>query len=88
MKKELFIPFEFFKLGLTYSEILILTIYKYCTEEGLLKCSVYTNENIAAFMNVSVKTVKKAKKRFKERGYIRTDGIRTYYTGIAEGKNE
>ena len=89
MKKALCIPFEFFKLGLTYSEIMILAIYKYCTEVGLLNCCVYTNQRIADMINVNVKTVKKAKKQLRELGYIRTDGgIRTYYQGINKGNNE
>ena len=87
-RRGVFIPDEFFKLDLTYSEIMILAIYKYYTEEGELKCSVYTNQNIADIINANVQTVKAAKKRLKELGYIRTNGgIRTYYLGIAEGKN-
>ena len=82
-RRGVFIPDEFFKLDLTYAEILILAIYKYYTEEGELKCSVYTNQNIADIINANVKTVERAKKRFKKLGYIRTDGgIKTYYLGI------
>ena len=87
--KGIFIPFEFYELGLTSTEREILAIYKYCTEEEPLKCSVYTNQRIADMIKVNVKTVIRAKKRFKELGYIRTDGgIRTYYLGINKGQNE
>lgn len=87
--KGIFIPFEFLKLDLTNTERMMLAIYKYCTEEEPLKCCVYTNQSIAEILNVNVKTVIRAKKRFKNRGYIRTDGgIRTYYLGINKGNNE
>lgn len=87
--KGIFIPDEFFKLDLTHTEMLILAIYKYCTEEEPLKCCVYTNQSIADMIKVNVQTVKRAKKRLRELGYIRTDGgIRTYYLGINKGNNE
>lgn len=86
--KGIYIPLDFFKLELTSTEMIILAIYKYYTEEGKLKCSVYTNESIAEMINVNVKTVIRAKQRFKKLGYIRTDGgIRTYYLGITKGQN-
>ena len=86
--KGVFIPFEFYELDLNSTEREILAIYKYYTEEGTLKCCVYTNQRIADFIKVNEKTVKRAKKRFKELGYIRTDGgIRTYYLGITNGQN-
>lgn len=88
-RKGVFVPDEFFELDLTHTEMFMLALYKYCTEEGELKCCVYTNQNIAEILKVSVKTVKKAKKRFKELVYIRTDGgIRTYYLGINKEQNE
>ena len=84
--KGVFIPIEFYELGLSDKEMMILAIYKYYTEEGELKCSVYTNQKIADIIKANVKTVIRAKKRFKELGYIRTDGgIRTYYLGINKG---
>lgn len=87
--KGIFIPDEFLKLDLTHTEMLILAIYKSCTEEEPLKCCVYTNGNIAEMINVNVQTVKKAKKRLKKLGYIRTNGgIKTYYQGINKGNNE
>ena len=86
--RGIFTPFEFFELGLTRTEMDILAIYKYYTVEGDLKCCTYTNQRIADMIKVNVQTVKAAKKRLRELDYIRTDGgIRTYYTGIAEGKN-
>ena len=84
--KGVFIPFEFYELGLSDKEMMILAIYKYYTEEGELKCSVYTNQKIADMIKANVKTVIRAKKRFKKLGYIRTNGgIKTYYQGINKG---
>ena len=87
-RKGVFTPDEFFKLDLTYAEMFILSIYKYYTEEGNLKCCVYTNQQIADIINANVQTVIRAKKRFKKLGYIRTNGgIRTYYLGINKEQN-
>ena len=87
-RKGVFIPDEFFELGLTDTEMIILAIYRYYTVEGNLKCCVYTNQNIADMTHKNVQTVIRAKKRLKERGYIRTNGgIKTYYQGINKGNN-
>ncbi len=83
----IFIPNEILKLkDLNITEKVVLSIYKYYTEQGKYKCCSLSKPQIADELGISVDYVKDIKKHLKELGYIRTDGgIRVIYLGIQGG---
>lgn len=82
-----FIPNEILKLkDLNITEKVVLSIYKYYTEQGKYKCCSLSKPQIADELGISVDYVKDIKKHLKELGYIKTDGgIRVIYLGIQGG---
>ena len=84
---DVFIPNEILKLkDLNITEKVVLSIYKYYTEQGKYKCCSLSKPQIADELGISVDYVKDIKKHLKELGYIRTDGgIRVIYLGIQGG---
>lgn len=83
----IFIPNEILKLkDINITEKVVLSIYKYYTEQGKYKCCSLSKPQIADELGISVDYVKDIKKHLKELGYIRTDGgIRVIYLGIQGG---
>lgn len=83
----IFIPNEILKLkDLNITEKVVLSIYKYYTEQGKYKCCSLSKPQIADELGISVDYVKDIKKHLKELGYIKTDGgIRVIYLGIQVG---
>ena len=84
---DVFIPNEILKLkDINITEKVVLSIYKYYTEQGKYKCCSLSKPQIADELGISVDYVKDIKKHLKELGYIRTDGgIRVIYLGIKGG---
>ena len=83
--KGLFIPDEILKKdGLTATEKMVLSVYKYYTENGKYKCCSLTCEQVADELNISVVYIKKIKKHLKELGYIRSSGIKVTYLGVKD----
>ena len=84
---DVFIPNEILKLkDLNITEKVVLSIYKYYTEQGKYKCCSLSKPQIADELGISVDYVKDIKKHLKELGYIKTDGgIRVIYLGIQVG---
>ena len=84
---DVFIPNEILKLkDINITEKVVLSIYKYYTEQGKYKCCSLSKPQIADELGISVDYVKDIKKHLKELGYIRTDGgIRVIYLGIQGG---
>ena len=84
---DVFIPNEILKLkDINITEKVVLSIYKYYTEQGKYKCCSLSKPQIADELGISVDYVKDIKKHLKELGYIRTDGgIRVIYLGIQRG---
>lgn len=83
----IFIPNEILKLkDINITEKVVLSIYKYYTEQGKYKCCSLSKPQIADELGISVDYVKDIKKHLKELGYIKTDGgIRVIYLGIQVG---
>ena len=83
----IFIPNEILKLkDINITEKVVLSIYKYYTEQGKYKCCSLSKPQIADELGISVDYVKDIKKHLKELGYIKTDdGIRVIYLGIQGG---
>lgn len=83
----IFIPNEILKLkDINITEKVVLSIYKYYTEQGKYKCCSLSKPQIADELGISVDYVKDIKKHLKELGYIRTDGgIRVIYLGVQVG---
>ena len=86
MKEGIFIPDEFLENNeLNHTEMIVLSIYKYYTENGKYKCCSLTCSQIADKLNVSIWYLNKIKKHLKELGYISTDGgIKVTYLGITD----
>lgn len=84
---DVFIPNEILKLkDINITEKVVLSIYKYYTEQGKYKCCSLSKPQIADELGISVDYVKDIKKHLKELGYIKTDGgIRVIYLGIKGG---
>ena len=84
---DVFIPNEILKLkDINITEKVVLSIYKYYTEQGKYKCCSLSKPQIADELGISIDYVKDIKKHLKELGYIRTDGgIRVIYLGIQGG---
>ena len=83
--KGLFIPDEILKKdGLTTTEKMVLSVYKYYTENGKYKCCSMTCEQVADELNISVWYINKIKKHLKELGYIRASGIKVTYLGVKD----
>ena len=83
----IFIPNVILKLkDINITEKVVLSIYKYYTEQGKYKCCSMSKPQIADELGISVDYVKDIKKHLKELGYIRTDGgIRVIYLGVQGG---
>ena len=83
----IFIPNEILKLkDINITEKVVLSIYKYYTEQGKYRCCSLSKPQIADELGISIDYVKDIKKHLKELGYIRTDGgIRVIYLGIKGG---
>ena len=85
--KGIFIPDEVLRLQtLNHTEMMILSIYKYYTEEGKLRCCKMPNEEIYKMLGVGERTFQRMKKHLKELGYIHTNGgISVRYIGVEGG---
>lgn len=82
--KGFFIPFEFGKLKLTQIEEKLLATYRYYTllKNGYHHCAL-TNKKLAEMLYVNERSIKRAKKKLKDLGYIKTNGgTRVWYVGI------
>lgn len=83
--KGIWIPFEILNMNLSAIEKMVLSIYRNYTFEGSYGCCTMTNDDIADMLGCDVKTIKRAKKRFEELGYITRSGIKVVY--IKQGQN-
>lgn len=82
--KGFFIPLDFGKLKLTQIEEKLLATYRYYTllKNGYHHCAL-TNKKLAEMLYVNERSIKRAKKKLKDLGYIKTNGgIRVWYVGI------
>lgn len=81
--KGVFIPAEILGLkDLNLTEKIIYSIYYFYTFNGDGSCHL-TNETLATTLDITLVTFKKAKKRLKDKGYIKTNGgIKVEATGI------
>ena len=61
-------------LGLTMNEKALLSIYKYFTEKGKMKCCTLTNRDLANELEINEVYFSKLKRGLKEKGFIATDG--------------
>ncbi|MBQ3788663.1 MAG: hypothetical protein II849_07665 [Bacteroidales bacterium] len=82
-EKGIFIPEKILKLeDLNLTEKIIYSIYYFYTFNGDGSCHL-TNETLATTLGITLVTFKKAKKRLKDKGYIKTNGgIKVEATGI------
>lgn len=81
--KGFFIPLEFGKLKLTQIEEKLLATYRYYTLKGDYHHCALTNKKLAEMLYVNERSIKRAKKKLKDLGYIKTNGgIRVWYVGI------
>lgn len=88
--KGFFIPLEFGKLKLTQIEEKLLATYRYYTllKNGYHHCAL-SNKKLAEMLYVNERSIKRAKKKLKELGYIKTNGgIRVWYVGIGVEETE
>lgn len=70
-------------LGLTMNEKALLSIYKYFTEQGKMKCCTLTNRDLANELEINEIYFSKLKRGLKEKGFITTDGgLRVKYLGV------
>lgn len=81
--KGIFIPEKILGLkDLNLTEKIIYSIYYFYTFNGDGSCHL-TNETLATTLGITLVTFKKAKKRLKDKGYIKTNGgIKVEATGI------
>ena len=87
--KGFFIPLEFGKLKLTQIEEKLLATYRYYTIKGDYHHCTLTNKKLAEMLYVNERSIKRAKKKLKELGYIKTNGgIRVWYVGIGVEETE
>lgn len=79
----IFIPTEFFKIkGITNTERMVLSIYKYYTEKGKYKCCSLSNLEISEVLGMSRRNIIEIKNHLKELGLITTtNGKIVYYVG-------
>ena len=81
--KGFFIPLEFGKLKLTQIEEKLLATYRYYTIKGDYHHCALTNKKLAEMLYVNERSIKRAKKKLKNLGYIKTNGgTRVWYVGI------
>lgn len=82
-EKGIFIPEKILGLkDLNLTEKIIYSIYYFYTFNGDGSCHL-TNETLATTLDITLVTFKKAKKRLKDKGYIKTNGgIKVIATGI------
>ena len=81
--KGFFIPLDFGKLKLTQIEEKLLATYRYYTIKGDYHHCALTNKKIAEMLYVNERSIKRAKKKLKDLGYIKTNGgTRVWYVGI------
>lgn len=88
--KGFFIPLEFGKLKLTQIEEKLLATYRYYTllKNGYHHCAL-SNKKLAEMLYANERSIKRAKKKLKELGYIKTNGgIRVWYVGIGVEETE
>ena len=79
----IFIPREILEIeDLSSTEKMVLSLYKYYTENGKYKCCSLTKPQIAEELCISPRYMKKIKRHLTELGYIRTSGIKVFYVGI------
>ena len=85
--KGFFIPLDFGKLKLTQIEEKLLATYRYYTllKNGYHHCAL-TNKKLAEMLYVNERSIKRAKKRLKDLGYIKTNGG-TLYTFTSASKD-
>lgn len=87
--KGFFIPLEFGKLKLTQIEEKLLATYRYYTIKGDYHHCALTNKKLAEMLYVNERSIKRAKKKLKDLGYIKTNGgIRVWYVGIGVEETE
>ena len=81
--KGFFIPCAFGKLKLTQIEEKLLATYRYYTLKGDYHHCALTNKKISEMLYVNERSIKRAKKKLKDLGYIKTNGgTRVWYVGI------
>lgn len=82
--RGIFIPEEILRLKtLNHTEMLVLSIYKYYTEEGRLKCCKLPNEEIYQMLGMGERTFQRVKKHLKGLGYIQSNGgVSVRYSGV------
>ena len=81
--KGFFIPLDFGKLKLTQIEEKLLATYRYYTIKGDYHHCALTNKKLAEMLYVNERSIKRAKKKLKDLGYIKTNGgTRVWYVGI------
>lgn len=88
--KGFFIPLEFGKLKLTQIEEKLLATYRYYTllKNGYHHCAL-SNKKLAEMLYVNERSIKRAKKKLKDLGYIKTNGgTRVWYVGIGVEETE
>ena len=76
-------PIEFFKIKeLNITDCIVLSVYKYFTEEGYYHCCTLTNEQICDVLNICLKTLADAKRKLTRLGFIERKGIKVRYLGV------
>lgn len=79
----IFIPREILEVeDLSSTEKMVLSLYKYYTENGKYKCCSLTKPQVAEELCISPGYMKKIKRHLTELGYIRTSGIKVFYVGV------
>lgn len=79
----IFIPREILEIeDLSSTEKMVLSLYKYYTENGKYKCCSLTKPQVAEELCISPGYMKKIKRHLTELGYIRTSGIKVFYVGV------
>ena len=61
---------EFDELDLTFTEMGVLSLYKYMTERGTDGCCYMSNENIAKKFHTSLRSVNNINKKLRGMGLI------------------
>jgi hypothetical protein len=69
-----YITDEIEKLKLAPAEKMLLSYYKYFTEQGSAKCCMLTNEELADRIGIGIASLYRVKKHLKDLGYIYSNG--------------